>query len=425
MFLFFVIVVVGFVIYSMKPEERAKALATAVALIHRLKADAVHRMEHPEPHEAALRERTRWPLVTAALLLLNVVTFLRMASAAGAVGDPATQLAWGANFGPITTNGEWRRLLVSTFVHPGLVSLIVTMAALAQVGPILERLVGHATFALVYLAAAVIGSTLDLYTHPLSINGGPTTAIVAIYGLMAGTSVWNLMQPTAVTIPPKAMTQFAPAAGILLLYMLAGGYFASGAPIAGLAIGATAGLAMTRGIGNGTPSLRLVGQAAVAALLLAVVLAFPLRGISDVRPEIARIVEFEGRAAGIYEKAVEQFRLGAIKAEALAQIIDRSIMPELQAAQGRMKAFEGDNIPTEYRPLVEGANEYLRLRDESWRLRSEALRKANMSALRKADRAEWESLEAFSRLKANEQTDTSGPIPDQQKTQPKDQQTKQ
>ena len=420
MFLFFLIVVTSFAIYSMKPEERANSLRAAVTLIHRLRAGALHRMDHQEPYEAALRERTRWPLVTAALLLLNIVTFLRMALAAGAVGDPATQLAWGGNFGPATTNGEWWRLLVSTFIHPGLISLIVTMVALAQVGPILERLVGHATFALVYLAAGVIGSALDLYAEPLSIGAGPSTAIVAIYGLMAGAMVWNLLQPSAVTIPPKAMIQFAPAAGILLLYMLAGGYFTSGAPLAGLAIGATAGLAMTRGIGERTPSLRMIAQAAAVATVLAAGLAFPLRGISDVRPEIARIVELEGQAAGIYEKAVEQFRLGAIKAESLAQIIDRSIVPELHAAQGRMKAFDGDNVPTEYRPLVEGANEYLRLRDESWRLRSDALRKANMVALRKADRAEWESLEAFSKLKANEQSDAQNTP-----TQKKDQQTKQ
>ena len=76
------------------------------------------------------------------------------------------------------------------------------------------------------------------------------------------------------------------------------------------------------------------------------------------------------------------------------------------------RTFEADNVPTEHRPLVEGANEYLRLRDESWRLRADALRKHNLAALRKADRAEWESLEAFGRIKPNEKTDkqhTTGP----------------
>ena len=426
MFLLFLIVVGSFAIYSMKPEERAKALQLATAQIYRLRAGAAQRASQPpEPFEAALHERTRLPLVTAALVLLNVVTFFRMVLADGPLADPETLLAWGGNFGPLTTNGGWSRLLASTFIHTGPLSLIVTMAALIQVGLVLERLVGHATFALVYLTAGVVGSALDLYAQPLSIGTGPAAAIVGIYGLFAAATVWNLLQPTAVTIPPKALRRFAPVAGIFVLYILVTGRFASQAPIAGFVIGAIAGLAMTRGIGNGTPSLRLVGQAAVAALVLAVGLAFPLRGISDVRPEIARIVELEGRASGIYQKAVEQFRLGAIKAEALAQIIDRSIMPELHAAQGRMKAFEGDNVPTQYRPIVDGANEYLRLRDESWRLRSEALRKANMATLRKADRAEWESLEAFSRIKANEQTKTLDTPPDQQKDQQKAQQKKQ
>ena len=402
MFLLFLIVVVSFAIYSMKPDERVKTLRMAVALMHRLKADAIQRMEQPDPFVVALRERTRWPFVTAALVLLNVLTFIRMVFADGALSDPATQLAWGGNLGTITTNGEWWRLLAATFIHSGLLQLVVNMTALAQVGLVFERLVGHSTFALVYLTAAVIGSAMDLYAQPLSISTGPSAAIMAIYGLMAGATVWNLLQQSAVTIPPKDMIRFAPVGGIFLLYTLGAGYFASKAPLAGFAIGAIAGLALTRGIGEHKPSLRLVGPAAAAALVLAVVFAIPLRGISDVRPEIERIVELEGHAAGVYETAVKQFRLGAIKAEALALIIDRSIMPELHAAQGRIKAFEGDNVPTEHRPLVEGATEYLRLRDESWRLRADALRKSNMAALRKADRAEWESLEAFSRIKPGE-----------------------
>jgi rhomboid protease GluP len=418
MFLLFLIVVITFGIYSMKPEERAKGLRTGAAAIHRLRDDAVRRMQEPEPHVIALRARTRWPFVTAALVLLHVVIYFRMALADGPIADSATLLAWGGNFGPLTSNGEWWRLIAATFIHTSLLQLLVNMAALAQVGLLLERLVGHATFVLVYVVAAVIGSALDLYASPLSTGSGPAAALMAVYGLLAGSTVWSLLQPTASTIPLPALKRLAPIAVLFLLSALVSGDLTSKASIVGFVIGLVAGLALAKGIGERKPSLHLVGPAAAIAMTVAIGVAFPLRGISDVRPEIERIVELEGRAAGIYESAVKQFRLGAIRAEALAQIIDRSIMPELHAAQGRMKGFEGDNIPSEHRPLVEGANEYLRLRDESWRQRADALRKSNMNALRQADRTEWESLEAFNKIKPVEKTAQ----PDQQPEKPPDKQ---
>jgi hypothetical protein len=118
--------------------------------------------------------------------------------------------------------------------------------------------------------------------------------------------------------------------------------------------------------------------------------------LTDVRPEIAQVVALEGRTAGVYEKAVEQFKLGAMTAEALALVIDRTIMPDVQAARARLKAL--GRVPKEHQPLVANAEEYLRLRDDSWRLRARALRKANMLTLRDADRAEHASLDAFQKI---------------------------
>ena len=88
-------------------------------------------------------------------------------------------------------------------------------------------------------------------------------------------------------------------------------------------------------------------------------------------------------------------------AEALAQVIDRSIVPELHAALARLKALDG--VPPEHQALVAGAQEYLRLRDESWRFRAEGLRKTNMLKLRQAENAERISLEALHRIQAAEQ----------------------
>ena len=49
--------------------------------------------------------------------------------------------------------------------------------------------------------------------------------------------------------------------------------------------------------------------------------------------------------------------------------------------------------------LVARAEEYLRLRDESWSLRSEALHKGKMITLRQADRVERASLDALEKIR--------------------------
>ena len=142
--------------------------------------------------------------------------------------------------------------------------------------------------------------------------------------------------------------------------------------------------------------------------------------------------------AGAYQAGVERFQKGRMTAEALAQLIDRTIVPQLEAADARLKSLHG--VPPEHKPLVADAEEYLRLRSESWRLRAEGLRKAgkvppremakgavvadasptsdanwrlraesqhrsNMATLGKAEGTERASLEALRKIRLPEQTD--------------------
>ena len=108
-----------------------------------------------------------------------------------------------------------------------------------------------------------------------------------------------------------------------------------------------------------------------------------LRGIADVRPEISRIIALEDRTAGVYEAALTRVNKGAMTPDALAQLIDRSIVPELEAADAHLMAIRG--VPPEHRPLVADADEYLRLRSTSWRLQAESWRNKVKARRREAD----------------------------------------
>jgi hypothetical protein len=108
---------------------------------------------------------------------------------------------------------------------------------------------------------------------------------------------------------------------------------------------------------------------------------------------MARVVGVEDRTASAYQTAVDRFKKGRISAEALALMIDRTIIPELEAAGTRLKAL--DRVPHEQQPLVAAAQDYVRLRFESWRLRAEGLRKTDVLAHRADGRGEQASNESW------------------------------
>jgi hypothetical protein len=137
--------------------------------------------------------------------------------------------------------------------------------------------------------------------------------------------------------------------------------------------------------------------AVAATFAVAACIAIPLHGITDIRPEIEWIVRLEDGTAARYETAVERFRKGVISGRELAKVIERSIVPELESARTRLTAL--GRVPREHQALLARAQEFLRLRDECWRLRAEALQANNMATLREADRVEMTSLAALEVIK--------------------------
>jgi membrane associated rhomboid family serine protease len=398
--LVFLLIVIGIVYYFASPEERQRAFRKALGLAERLRDAAIRARERSDPFSDALRERTRWPIVTPALLALNVLVFLRMSFGDG-FGDPEALVAWGASFGPRTTNGEWWRLASAMFVQGGMFHLLINMAGLVQIGLLLERLVGHLTVAIVYMAAGLLAGLVSLSSHPVAVTFGATPAVLSLYGLFTATLVWITLQGSTLTVPVSTLKRLAPAAGVFVLYAALSDGPQRAGYLPGLFSGFVCGLVLARGVGERKPPVRRAAAVTAIALVVLTASAMPLRGVADVRPEIARVVDLEDRTSRAYKAAVDQFKLGAMTAEALAQVINRTIMPELQAARSRLKALAG--VPPEHQPLVAHADEYLRLRDESWRLRADGLHQANMLTLRKAESAERQSLEAFERIRPVEE----------------------
>lgn len=398
MTLLVILVLGGFAWYVMEPAERTRLLRAAAGVAGQARGVATRMGTEQTTFEAALHARTRLVIVTPVLATLNVVVFLLMLAGSGALAEPATLIEWGGNFGPNTSNGQWGRLATSLFLHTGPLHLLVNVLALVQVGFILERLLGHFAFAAVYLTAGVFAGLVNLYAQPLHASVGASGAVSGLYGLLLAAWLWGALRRSAVTIPLESIRTLGPMAALFVLYNALEASVPGAAEWIAFAAGFAGGLVLAKDVSERKPALGPVAVAMAAALAITVASAAPLRGIANVRPELEHLVALETRLAESYDEVVRQFRRGTMSAEQLAQVIDSRIRPELQAAKARLEALSG--VAAEQQALVSAAEEYLRLRDESWRIRSEALHQADMKGLREADRSEHASLQVFRRLAA-------------------------
>lgn len=398
--LFALLVLSGAALYFMTPAERKRLLQSAIALARQGVGHVAQSASSKDPFDEFLRARTGWPIVTPLLAAMYLVVFTMMLFDRSAGSDTDHLIAWGANFAPRTTTGEWWRLLTSTFVHASFVQLVAAIVGLVPAGLILERAVGRVTFACVYLAAALVASVVSLWTaSAMSVGAGASGAICGIYGLLFASIVWAMVGQPRVSVPMSTAAQLGGAGLLFFLAALGSDQLGSRSELAGLGVGFAGGFVIARGVTREKPAIKRALAVAAAAALVAIAGALPLGGIIDVRPEIVRITAFEERTAASYDVAVDKFKRGRLTPDALSQIIDRSILPELQSIHGRVKDLRG--VPREQAPLVAAANEYFKLREESWRRRSEALHKRNMKMLRDAELSERAALDAFQKMRTS------------------------
>lgn len=388
----FVGVVLGVVLRRMSSEERLRFAQAVVDGLAFVKDSIAKPPAGGEAFYKALKARTRWAVITPAIVLTYLTVFSLLLVSSGSIGDPRTLIDWGSSVGTRTTNDEWWRLATSTFVHVGIIHLIAEMAGLVQVGLVVERLVGRFAFAVVYVASGVLAGLWSLTLHPVSVQAGAAGAIFGIYGLFIATLLMGLVQRSSLAVPPKVLLGLWPGVVLFVLYnTLTEGLF-SEAMQAGLVVGFTGGMLITGRVISQKPPVRRVAAVLAATVAIIVSVASPLRGFADISGEMARVKEGEERTARTYDTAVDRFKSGRISAQELARLADR-IVSELQSMQTKLAAL--DNVPAEHWPMVEKASEYLKLRQDSWRLRAEGLRAGQARTLQEADVAEHSALAAL------------------------------
>jgi rhomboid protease GluP len=324
--------------------------------------------------EATLDGLTPRIIVTPALIALNVGVFLVMVLAGANVLKPniPVMLQWGANYGPLTTNGQWWRLLSGTFLHFGVIHLLVNMWVLRDVGREVERLVGSTGFLIGYLVSGFFGSLASVFWQEAAVSAGASGAVFGVFGMLLGFVVLRKG-----SIPVEALRDRAGGAIAFLIFNLIVGlsvpWIDQAAHIGGFIAGCVCGLVLSCDVSVAAVERKFRDLAlAVSAPVLAVflVLVLPARS-PDLGSVGAQVDEVDATAVATYQDACKAVQSGEqTRTEAAGQIA-HEIVPAYVALADRLKQVAPRN--EKQKRAKAALVEYVRLRREGWELAAEAL----------------------------------------------------
>jgi membrane associated rhomboid family serine protease len=127
------------------------------------------------------------PVVTRALIALNVLVFVAETAAGAPLGGGGggVVFAKGALYGPLVVHQhEYWRLLSAGFLHDGLLHIAVNMLSLYFVGSALEPAIGRVNLLAIYFASLLSGSFGALLFQPQVPTLGASGAIFGIFGAL-------------------------------------------------------------------------------------------------------------------------------------------------------------------------------------------------------------------------------------------------
>lgn len=142
---------------------------------------------------------TKGYFITPILININILIFIVMLISGVHILMPENQdlLNWGANFRPLTLEGQWWRLFTACFLHIGVLHLLLNMYALLYIGLLLEPYLGKTRFLAAYFISGIAASITSLWWYDLTISAGASGAIFGMYGVFLALLTTNLLDKSA------------------------------------------------------------------------------------------------------------------------------------------------------------------------------------------------------------------------------------
>ncbi|QJX48856.1 rhomboid family intramembrane serine protease [Hymenobacter taeanensis] len=124
-------------------------------------------------------------VVTPLLVGSIVLVYLAMVGAGLGVTAfrSADLLRWGASSGLVVQQGEWWRLLTSTFLHGGLMHILYNALALGMISWLIEPVAGALRLLITYFVSTVGAGLVSTWWHPETVSVGASGAIFGLFGV--------------------------------------------------------------------------------------------------------------------------------------------------------------------------------------------------------------------------------------------------
>lgn len=121
------------------------------------------------------------PVITYALILINVFIFLLMYLIGDGSTSIETLLKFGASHTLLIQHGDYYRLITSMFLHIGVMHLIFNCYALYVIGPQIESFFGKTKYLIIYLVSGICGNLLSML-FGTGVSAGASGAIFGLLG---------------------------------------------------------------------------------------------------------------------------------------------------------------------------------------------------------------------------------------------------
>jgi membrane associated rhomboid family serine protease len=372
----------------------------AVVSLAQRRAQVKARQAAAERQQA--REQTRVapgempkPWVTYVLFGLNLLLWIVMVGAGVDAYKPgnAAMVAWGANFGPLVSDGQWWRLLTAMFVHGDIFHLGFNLYFLWSVGRMCEQIFGRAAYTAVYLASGLLANLVAVVWQPDVISCGASAALFGVFGAFLAFALRRR------NMLPEEFVRAVRFNAVLLIGM----NLVIGLVVPEISIIAhVAGLLAGFGLGYlilvlaekpvNTPReanalrMRAVAIASLSSVLVLVVGVLVLPRWENPMPLFERFGARHDELFARYDAAEPAERVAVIEGE---------LLPFVGEAERSLRELELERVPGDLREMVEDQIRYYELRGQAFTLELEGLRNDDEVILAEAENLHAEAIAAL------------------------------
>jgi rhomboid protease GluP len=381
-----------------------EAAAIVSALPSTMTEEFAQRTAEESDFKSRLTKLSPTAHVTPTLVAINVLVFLFTVWRGADIMEPngGLMILLGSDYGPMTTTGEWWRVVTSMFLHFGLLHIALNMWALWGTGQLVERLYGSKHYLLLYMLAGICGSVASVSWNPLVNSAGASGAIFGVFGALLA-FVFN----KKAGVPASIMRQHQSSTIGFIAYNLFYGFIHGGidnaAHIGGLVGGFVFGWLLSRPLTeearaeSNAPRL-FVAFAIGVGIFAGVVVTPRLRGPEFVNEQLFRRGCFHySLEEGRYLQVLKERPMGENESENI-QRIDTELLPywdRMSAAIATPKLSEQSSLFEIQRSLVD----YVDSRRKEFAKYIEANRAHDPLAARDAGRLIKESYEQMQQQK--------------------------